>query len=506
MKTILRWDLSIILVLFGFFAYHLYLDEREKEQSYHFERVQKLQLQYDTIVNAQNALADLIFNSWINREPVLALMAEAKQGAPEVREQARQKLYETLHPLYLNLQRNNIGQLHFHTPDSRSFLRFHRPERYGDDLSSVRFSVAKVNRELTPVRGFEEGRTFTGFRYLYPLHYRGEHVGSVEMGFTFEAIRNYLYDGNPVIYHFIVSKAVVADRLFPEERRRYIPCDLCSAYLYDKGVAASNPDDVLSAEQRLQLKDLVDSRFAADPGGASFSFSPKLGEERFSATFLSVENLQGQHVAYIVSIHQDPMMEELTLSFKKSLLLVVLFALFFLVVVYFLYLKKREQDAYQRANIDYLTRSYNRRNCHERIVELIQSHQVEHKPCAMLLVDIDHFKNINERNGEPSGDRVLVTLAGLLRQTVRSSDIVCRWGADEFVVIINTDLPTAERVAEKIRKSVEETSFEESGEITVSIGITRIEPGDTDENCFKRADMALYEAKEQGRNRCVSYL
>ena len=506
MKTILRWDFSIILVLFGFFAYHLYLDERGKEHSYHAERVQKLRLQYDTIVNAQNALADLIFDSWINQEPVLALMAEAKRGDPEVREQVRKRLFETLHPLYLSLQRNHIRMLHFHTPDNRSFLRFHKPELHGDDLSSVRFSVTKVNGELTPVRGFEEGRTFTGLRCVYPLRYRGEHVGSVEMGFAFEAIRNYLYDGNPVIYHFIVSKTVVADTLFPDERGRYIPCDLCSAYLYDKGVAAGNPDGVLSAAQRLQLRDLVDSRFAADPAGSSFSFSPKLGEERFSATFLSVENLQQRHAAYIVSIQKDPMMEELTLSFKKSLLLVALFALFFLVVVYFLYLKKREHDAYQRANIDYLTRSYNRRNCHERIVEMIQSHQVEQKPCSMLLVDIDRFKSINERNGEASGDRVLVALAGLLRQTVRSSDIVCRWGADAFVVIINTDLPTAERVAEKIRKSVEASSFEEAGEITVSIGVTRLEPGDTDENCFKRADMALYEAKEQGRNRCVSYL
>jgi diguanylate cyclase (GGDEF)-like protein len=508
MKTVLRWDLAIILLLFGFFAYHLHLDNVDKARTYHQERVQQMQLQYDTIIKAQTNLVDLLFNTWIDKEEVLSLMARAKRGDAGKQEAVRNALYQKLLPLYREIRRHGISYLHFHTVDNRSFLRLGTPDRYGDDLSVFRRSVVRANREHVTVRGFEEGRTFNGFRNVYPLRYRGEHIGSVEMSFSFDNVRDYLSYVFPAAYDFIIRKSLLERTLLPAERSRYKACGVCSDYLFDTAVTAANTREELTAETKQRIKEQIAGRLQTHTrSGMSFSLSPKLDDRYYALTYLSVTNLLGDHVAYIVSLREDPMMQELQLSFKKSLLLVGFFALFFVGIAYLVYLKKRQRDAFWRANLDYLTHSYSRQSCHKRIMQMVQSHHAQHKACSMLLLDIDRFSHLNSTYGQSAGDQALVTLVDLLKRTVRGSDIICRWSGDSFVVIVDTDLRTAERVAEKIRKKVETHRFDAMGQLSVSIGITELEPGDdTEEGCFKRADMALYRAKEKGGNCCVTYL
>ena len=145
------------------------------------------------------------------------------------------------------------------------------------------------------------------------------------------------------------------------------------------------------------------------------------------------------------------------------------------------------------ANIDMLTRVLNRRGCEEILSEL--------KNYSLLLIDIDHFKNINDTYGHDVGDKILETLGEVLKKSVRAGDIVCRWGGEEFLVILpDTSIKEAVKIAEKIRKKVKENSFD-NVKITVSIGIAAFE-GDF-EKAFKKADENLYKAKKSGRDRVV---
>jgi two-component system, cell cycle response regulator len=156
-------------------------------------------------------------------------------------------------------------------------------------------------------------------------------------------------------------------------------------------------------------------------------------------------------------------------------------------------------------NTDPLTGLTNRRQLKEMLdAEMSKARRHGH-PLSALMTDIDHFKSINDAYGHDTGDKVLVKVAQALRSTCRKEDIVARFGGEEFVVIL-PDSPAASAVecAERIRKAVEETVYPGIDRpVTASFGATLFLQTDTEDSLIKRADAALYEAKETGRNRVV---
>ena len=129
---------------------------------------------------------------------------------------------------------------------------------------------------------------------------------------------------------------------------------------------------------------------------------------------------------------------------------------------------------------------------------------------SVLAIDIDHFKALNDRHGHPTGDAALRKLAGLMTRNLRRIDTIARVGGEEFVVLLpRTSLEDAEQVAEKIRSLVEQTLFpggegQPGGHLTISIGVATLEQDETGPNLLARADIALYEAKDSGRNRVIT--
>lgn len=123
-------------------------------------------------------------------------------------------------------------------------------------------------------------------------------------------------------------------------------------------------------------------------------------------------------------------------------------------------------------------------------------------PLSLLLLDIDHFKSINDRYGHPTGDAVLVELTRRIQQAVRGSDVLARWGGEEFVLLSpSCGIDKAACLAEKLRALVATRPFAEVGSVTISLGVAEFQPGESVEGVFKRVDLALYEAKATGRNR-----
>ncbi len=136
--------------------------------------------------------------------------------------------------------------------------------------------------------------------------------------------------------------------------------------------------------------------------------------------------------------------------------------------------------------------------------------QAEHEAAPvrihLAVIDIDFFKRINDQFGHPYGDEVLVLLARLMSQSFRDTDLVFRFGGEEFLVILpNTDLAAAERALERLRAEVENFIFSQVGRVTISIGFSALREGDTGPDAFGRADQALYVAKHGGRNQVQCY-
>ena len=123
---------------------------------------------------------------------------------------------------------------------------------------------------------------------------------------------------------------------------------------------------------------------------------------------------------------------------------------------------------------------------------------------ALLVVDLDHFKRVNDTYGHPAGDAVLKALASILTQGVRESDIICRYGGEEFLILLPvTDAAAALALAERVRASVDAVpDTPERPACTTSIGVACVQAGDTSfDALIGRADAALYRAKAGGRNR-----
>ena len=161
----------------------------------------------------------------------------------------------------------------------------------------------------------------------------------------------------------------------------------------------------------------------------------------------------------------------------------------------------------QVASIDKLTGLYNRRMIDEFINIEVETHKRNpYDGLSVIMIDIDYFKNVNDTFGHQIGDMVLSQSAKLMIENSRKSDIKGRFGGEEFLIICpQTTAESALKLAEKIRTAIESFKFEEVGYKTISLGISTFENNDTVESLIKKADTALYQAKNSGRNKVVLY-
>jgi diguanylate cyclase (GGDEF)-like protein len=160
------------------------------------------------------------------------------------------------------------------------------------------------------------------------------------------------------------------------------------------------------------------------------------------------------------------------------------------------------------ATTDTLTKLPNRRGFDILANQALQEAQREQKPLATLMIDLDNFKALNDTHGHLAGDDVLRGFAANLRGCLRQADIMCRWGGEEFIVLLkDTNPAAAQLIAEKIRLLAEQSRYpvgEQVLQVNTSIGLTELAEGDTLHSLLARADRALYRAKQSGRNRvCV---
>lgn len=169
------------------------------------------------------------------------------------------------------------------------------------------------------------------------------------------------------------------------------------------------------------------------------------------------------------------------------------------------YSERSREEAYERlqkiSQTDALTGLWNRARLDEELLQSLGLARRNGSSTALLMIDLDHFKAINDRHGHLVGDQVLVQVAKLLRSSVRQSDCLGRWGGEEFVVLCpDTGREGAIRVAEKIRRVIEETEFTKGLRLSVSIGVATAASAASPAALLEQADENLYIAKAGGRN------
>jgi diguanylate cyclase len=171
-------------------------------------------------------------------------------------------------------------------------------------------------------------------------------------------------------------------------------------------------------------------------------------------------------------------------------------------------LRRQVAQAYQDAMLDPLTRLPNRRAYDERIAQEFARWKRFAEPLALMILDVDDFKVVNDTFGHNSGDKALSMIGAILVDRMRETDFIARYGGEEFVVLLSgADQENARRLADDLRVAVENGGLHANRQpvrITVSVGLAAFADGDAPEQVFERADQALYAAKQQGKNRVVA--
>lgn len=154
------------------------------------------------------------------------------------------------------------------------------------------------------------------------------------------------------------------------------------------------------------------------------------------------------------------------------------------------------------SNTDKLTGLYNRRYFSQKMSEFIRAFEMEHVQFSLLIIDIDHFKNVNDTYGHQVGDIILEQLAQLLKEVVGEQGVVCRFGGEEFTIIL---IGHSQQVADDINKRAAAKEWPHIHKLTVSVGMANFTEHDDEQSLIQRADEALYYSKAHGRNRVTIY-
>jgi diguanylate cyclase (GGDEF)-like protein len=166
---------------------------------------------------------------------------------------------------------------------------------------------------------------------------------------------------------------------------------------------------------------------------------------------------------------------------------------------------RRFREARQLADLDALTGLHNRRYFHETLEREVARAQRYNRRLALLVFDLDDFKSVNDRIGHLAGDAVLAEAADRVREVVRTTDVACRVGGDEFAIILpESTLEDADQLYLRLRTAVSSRPVSNAGIVEISVGVAEMRPSDEPRLLFERADSALYRAKETGKARMVA--
>ena len=331
MKRIIYFITTYIILASLFFVFLSI--EKENKLNQHLDKITNDNVQdYAVLYDKYKKLSTIIFETKIDTKDVKDIFKNATTDSKEKKSIVRKKLYAKLKDTYSLLLNYNIKQLHFHLPSNESFLRFHRPKRFGDDLSNVRATVSYVNQFKKPISGFEEGKIYNGYRYVFPLFDDKKYLGSVEISFSVLAMSLEFTNYYNRISNFLILKTVTDKKVFKDELDNYKNSPFEKFYL-DK--ASTDTIRKLHNIQKPKLFTKKTLKIVNDRAydNTTFSFYDDKRKEIF--TFIKVQNeITKEPIGMFVIRTNGQYIINKTRNFQTTyFVLIVLLAIIF----YFLY-------------------------------------------------------------------------------------------------------------------------------------------------------------------------
>lgn len=251
-------------------------------------------LEFRAIYNKYKALSNLIFDTDINTDKTLNIFKDAYKSNAAQKNLIREELFNQLEQKYEKLKRYNLQQLHFHLPNNESFLRMHRPNRYGDNLTDIRSTVKYVNEYKKYIDGFEEGKVINGFRFVYPLFTKqNDHIGSVEISFSVLAMIESMNKSYDLNLSFLIRKDIVDKKLFKDELKNYIQSPDKNFY-YEKTIYDKYPP----LNRDFSSNNFTNVIIQKEP------FTIFNGKQNITETLIPIQNPVSKEIVAVLSVSQ----------------------------------------------------------------------------------------------------------------------------------------------------------------------------------------------------------
>jgi signal transduction histidine kinase len=317
----------LFLVVFGI-GYGLISYDLNSRVGHHLEdKMESAFVQYKLIHKMYKKDSRIIFSQIKNNKKIIDIYTNINNTNKDMQ---RKKLYEIMKPIYIHAESLGIKQLHFHLKNNDSFLRMHKPEKFGDNLTDIRYSVAYVNKNHKAISGFEQGRVIHGFRYVYPIWDKHKkYLGSVEISISTKAFEEVFENALFVNAGFIVDKKLSVKKLFKNTlQNTYVDTAESPDFISIKNQHVINADvenyiqiHLKKYQKRVQQKLKTHKAFAieiqTDKGYYIKSFIPikNIKEKKVVAYFIVLVQS-----AYLQTLHQDIIKLKISLFFFVLLL------------------------------------------------------------------------------------------------------------------------------------------------------------------------------------------
>jgi len=296
--------------------------------------------------------SQLIFDAFVNKENILKNMRNAVHAKNSAQRAIyRKAIYEELKEEYPKFKKVGIKQFHFHLPNKNSFLRFHKPEKFGDNLEHFRYSLTKVAQTQKVVEGFEEGKIFNGYRFVFPLNYEHEFLGTVEISIGISAISRLLHDSYNLQTYMILKKSVVKNKLFSKERKNYDPSILGDDYYheantFDSALKVGGSGKMISTTSIQLLQEVkadVHERLALDK---KFIVHKVIYNTNYILSFIPLTNIKGDKIGYIVLIDNNVFLKDIHFEFYFRLLILTILLMTAMIYIYKMQRSKEVLEQY----------------------------------------------------------------------------------------------------------------------------------------------------------------
>ncbi|MBN2899945.1 MAG: diguanylate cyclase [Clostridia bacterium] len=447
-------------------------------------------------VSIENKLevTSFIYHEFIDEEIAFQLSEVIDHEA--VKDQIRSDLLTEFSPIYEHVQGMGINYVHFQLPNTESFLRLHAPEVYGDRLIAMRQTVNAAIREKKVVTGFEEGRLTNGYRYVYPIFYGDDLVGTVEFSFSLYSVVI------PILHTYDMEGALVMKRHdgdsenFAKEHKNYVPDDLFGMGYLDSDFKCDDMAQRLGISNSgyMELNGLMKAAMQSGYYGESGFRYVVEDDHLFWAVPVEAKDYTGKTMGVFVFYKKDATLYDLYCHQKhQKQYMYITSGIVLLLIAFAVYCYTRMR---YKATNDSLTHLFNRHYYTEYVVQRGLTGSV-------MMIDIDDFKRVNDDYGHSVGDLILKHIADILKQNIRSTDCAIRWGGEEFLVVLkDADVNIACKKGEYLLELIRALRVDGIG-VTVSIGVSCLD-GEHDQSIVN-ADQALYYVKTHGKNAVQVY-